>query len=65
MTVPGCKKPGRHLEGDESFCTLEAFKAIADGFLPKNWKADCRKNLEEVAVKPVGEEEWAGYEPAQ
>jgi acid phosphatase len=65
MTIPGCKKPGRHLEGDESFCTLEAFKAIADDFLPKNWKADCRKNMEEVAVKPVGEEEWAGYEPAQ
>jgi acid phosphatase len=22
MTVPGCKAPGNHLEGDESFCTL-------------------------------------------
>ena len=22
MTVPGCKVPGKHLEGDESFCTL-------------------------------------------
>lgn len=22
MTVPGCKAPGKHLEGDESFCTL-------------------------------------------
>ncbi len=22
MTVPGCRLPGRHLEGDESFCTL-------------------------------------------
>ena len=22
MTVPGCKLPGNHLEGDESFCTL-------------------------------------------
>ena len=64
MTVPGCKKPGRHLEGDESFCTLEAFKAIADDFLPKNWKQDCQKNMDEVAVKPVGQEEWAGYEPA-
>ena len=63
MTVPGCKKPGKHLEGDESFCTLEAFKAIADDFLPKNWKQDCQRNMDEVAVKPVGQEEWAGYEP--
>lgn len=22
MTIPGCKLPGKHLEGDESFCTL-------------------------------------------
>jgi acid phosphatase len=22
MTVPGCRVPGKHLEGDESFCTL-------------------------------------------
>ena len=22
ITVPGCKLPGKHLEGDESFCTL-------------------------------------------
>jgi len=22
MTVPGCKLPGKHLDGDESFCTL-------------------------------------------
>jgi acid phosphatase len=65
MRVPGCKKPGKHLEGDESFCTLEAFKAIADDFLPRNWKQDCRKNMDEVAVKPAGQEEWAGYEPEQ
>lgn len=22
VTIPGCKKPGNHLEGDETFCTL-------------------------------------------
>ena len=22
VTIPGCKIPGKHLEGDESFCTL-------------------------------------------
>ncbi len=63
MTIPGCRKPGKHLEGDESFCTLEAFKAIADDFLPSNWKKDCQANMDGETVKPVGREEWAGYEP--
>ena len=25
VTIPGCKLPGNHLEGDESFCTLVSF----------------------------------------
>jgi acid phosphatase len=62
MTVPGCRPPGRHLEGDESFCTLEAFKRIADGFVPMNWKRECGMNLERngTDVRPKGSEEWAG-----
>ena len=32
MTVPACKKEGMHLDGDESLCTLEAFKRVVDGF---------------------------------
>lgn len=63
MTVPGCKKPGKHWEGDESFCTLEAFKAIADDFLPRNWKKDCQANMDAESVKAPGKEEWAGFEP--
>lgn len=61
MTVPGCRRPGNHLEGDETFCTMAAFKAIADDFTPKNWKRECDANMESVAIKPVGEEEWGGY----
>ncbi|CAK7220382.1 hypothetical protein SBRCBS47491_004170 [Sporothrix bragantina] len=45
VTVPGCKAAGKHLDGDESFCTLEAFKAIVDKYTPKNWKHECRSNL--------------------
>ena len=26
MTIPGCRVPGKHLEGDESFCTLVLFE---------------------------------------
>ncbi|XXH05125.1 hypothetical protein Hte_011549 [Hypoxylon texense] len=59
VTVPGCKAPGKHLEGDESFCTLDAFKAIVDKFVPQNWKQQCRANVRDPAFpeKP----EPAGY----
>ncbi|KAF2103848.1 phosphoglycerate mutase-like protein [Rhizodiscina lignyota] len=49
MTIPGCKNAGNHLEGDESFCTLEAFKAIVDKYTPKHWKKACITNLDEPA----------------
>ncbi|CAO2652535.1 Nn.00g008180.m01.CDS01 [Neocucurbitaria sp. VM-36] len=60
MQVPGCKVQGKHLEGDTSFCTLEAFKSIVDKYTPKNWKAACTSRLDEPAFpnKP----EPAGYE---
>ncbi|KAI0456141.1 histidine acid phosphatase [Xylaria acuta] len=45
VTIPGCRAPGKHLEGDESFCTLEAFKAIVDKFVPTNWKQQCSTNV--------------------
>ncbi|KAI0841588.1 histidine acid phosphatase [Hypoxylon sp. FL0890] len=59
VTVPGCRAPGKHLEGDESFCTLDAFKAIVDKFVPRNWRQECRNNLQAPAIpdKP----EPAGY----
>ncbi|KAI9650115.1 hypothetical protein NHQ30_000128 [Ciborinia camelliae] len=59
VTIPGCKALGKHLEGDESFCTLEAFKAIVDKFTPLNWKQDCWSNMNGPAfpAKP----EPAGY----
>jgi acid phosphatase len=47
MQVPGCKAEGKHLEGDTTFCTLEAFKSIVDKYTPKNWKAACASKLDE------------------
>lgn len=29
VTVPGCRPPGKHLEGDESFCTLASPSLLA------------------------------------
>ena len=59
LTIPGCKPLGKHLEGDESFCTLEAFKSIVDKFTPSQWKASCLSNLDEPAFPKV--QEPAGY----
>lgn len=61
MTVPACKAAGRHFEDDESLCTLETFKRVADSFVPKTWKRQCGMNLD----KPVdglekGTQQWAG-----
>ncbi|KAK5122621.1 hypothetical protein LTR85_003884 [Meristemomyces frigidus] len=53
LTLPFCQQAGRHLDGDESFCTLAAFKEAADSFTPKNWKAECSMNLGEPGVRPV------------
>ncbi|KAH7418353.1 histidine acid phosphatase-like protein [Cadophora sp. MPI-SDFR-AT-0126] len=49
MSVPGCKAVGKHLEGDDTFCTLEAFKAIVDKYTPAHWKEECLSNLEAPA----------------
>ncbi|KFY50314.1 hypothetical protein V496_09423 [Pseudogymnoascus sp. VKM F-4515 (FW-2607)] len=59
MYIPGCALPGNHLDGDESFCTLAAFKAIVDKFTPKNWKQDCRSNLDASSFPKATEA--AGY----
>ncbi|KAF4632382.1 hypothetical protein G7Y89_g5737 [Cudoniella acicularis] len=59
MKIPGCKPTGKHLEGDESFCTLTAFKGIVDKFTPTHWKQECLSNMDVPAFpeKP----EPAGY----
>lgn len=61
MKVPGCAKPGNHLEGDDSFCTLEAFKRIADSFTPQNWKVECGRNIDApIPGLEVGTQQWSG-----
>lgn len=55
VKVPFCKPPGRHLEGDESFCTLAAFKEAADSLTPLNWKEECASNLGKPAMNGVVE----------
>ncbi|KAI1001714.1 hypothetical protein K3495_g6484 [Podosphaera aphanis] len=59
ITIPGCAKSGNHLEGDESLCTLEAFKKIVDKYVPGSWKKACNSNIDASAFPEM--KEPAGY----
>ncbi|KAI9755929.1 MAG: hypothetical protein M1815_004477 [Lichina confinis] len=58
MLIPGCQPQGKHLDGDESFCTLAAFKEVVDKFTPVSWKQACVSNLDKPAfpsqIEPAG-----------
>jgi acid phosphatase len=60
VTIPFCKLPGNHRAGDQSFCTLAAFKEAADSFTPQDWKKECMSNLGEPAMPAVGVEKPLG-----
>lgn len=46
VRIPGCAaKAENHLPGDETFCTLDAFKSIVDKFTPQSWQDECLQNL--------------------
>ncbi|KAK3356935.1 histidine phosphatase superfamily [Lasiosphaeria hispida] len=60
VTIPGCRTPGNHLDGDESFCTLTAFKEIVDRFTPRDWKEQCLIKAGAPAVS-IGKPEWSGH----
>jgi len=48
MRIPECAaKRENHLPGNDTFCTLDAFKEIVDKFTPQNWTAECTENLGE------------------
>lgn len=57
VRIPGCTtKAENHLPGDETFCTLDAFKSIVDKFTPKSWQTECMSNLGEGLHGPNDEE---------
>ncbi|KAK5703888.1 hypothetical protein LTR97_002901 [Elasticomyces elasticus] len=53
LTLPYCAQPGKHMEGDASFCTLAAFKEASDSFTPRDWRKECKMNLGTAGVKAV------------
>ncbi|KAL3481924.1 histidine phosphatase superfamily [Aspergillus californicus] len=57
IRIPGCAaNPQNHLPGDETFCTLDAFKEIVDKFTPQSWKNECMQNLGEGMYGKDGSE---------
>ena len=57
VRLPGCAaKAENHLPGDDTFCTLDAFKSIVDKFTPKNWQVECMENLGEGLYGPDNRE---------
>ncbi|CCX12333.1 histidine phosphatase superfamily [Pyronema domesticum] len=46
VVLAGCRKEGRHLQGDEAFCTMKAFREAIDKVKTEDWKGDCARNLE-------------------
>ncbi|KAH1905340.1 hypothetical protein KXV57_005962 [Aspergillus fumigatus] len=63
VRIPGCAaKAENHLPGNETFCTLDAFKQIVDKFTPKNWREECVQNLGEgLYGKDDAEKAVAGF----
>lgn len=60
VRIPACaSKPQNHLPGDETFCTLDAFKEIVDKFTPGNWKEECARNLGQGMFGKDGQEKLA------
>ncbi|KAF8462882.1 histidine phosphatase superfamily [Kalaharituber pfeilii] len=53
VVLKGCRPKGRHLDGDESFCTLAAFKSIVDKMAPQDWRHECNSNLDKEGIPPV------------
>ncbi|ORZ08631.1 histidine phosphatase superfamily [Absidia repens] len=42
LQLPGCAEKGKHhSNGDQSLCTLEAFKKIVKDQIPDDWTAEC------------------------
>jgi acid phosphatase len=36
-----CAERGKHKEGDETLCTLEAFAEAVENVRPVNWRKEC------------------------
>ena len=55
VVVSGCRKAGKHLEGDETFCTMDAFKEVIGKMVPKDRRAECVMNMDKPGIPEVVE----------
>ncbi|KAF8247060.1 phosphoglycerate mutase-like protein [Wilcoxina mikolae CBS 423.85] len=55
MVIAGCRKEGKHLQGDQTLCTMAAFKETIEKIAPKDWKKECHANLDVTGLPKVEE----------
>lgn len=55
VVVRQCRLPGKHWDGDESFCTLKAFREAVEEVAPRDWKVECLTNLDKPGLPKVEE----------
>lgn len=48
VTIPGCKAPGNHLDGDKSFCTLVSDSSLVTSTSTHN---PCQETFKRIADK--------------
>ncbi|KAK9477525.1 histidine phosphatase superfamily [Lipomyces japonicus] len=45
VILPVCKPAGKHLDGDETLCTMSAFRDLVKSVSPTDWHKECVANL--------------------
>ncbi|BFZ63297.1 hypothetical protein YB2330_004419 [Saitoella coloradoensis] len=51
MTLPGCAPQGKHLAGDASLCTLDAFREVVESMVPADWMGECDAGPKEASAQ--------------
>ncbi|KAK9364234.1 histidine phosphatase superfamily [Lipomyces starkeyi] len=49
MTIPACQPRGKHWGDDGSFCTMAAFQELLRSVSPRDWNAQCKEHLGDLA----------------
>ncbi|KND03408.1 uncharacterized protein SPPG_00894 [Spizellomyces punctatus DAOM BR117] len=55
LRIPACAPVGKHREGDDSLCTLDAFMEHVDRMIPKDYEKSCKteKFVKEEYLTPL------------
>ncbi|KAJ3109354.1 hypothetical protein HDU96_007242 [Phlyctochytrium bullatum] len=45
LALPQCAGKGKHLDGDKTLCTFEAFRKSMEEVVPRDWEGECRPRV--------------------